>query len=663
MTQERLGDYRLIARIATGGMAELFLGRREGAAGFRKTVAIKRLLPHLTREAQVVQMFLNEAHIASRLEHPNVVQVFDLGQAGQDYFMAMELLDGRTLAEVLEASAARGELVPLGITVRILADACAGLHYAHEARGDDGQLLGVIHRDFNPANVFVTYDGRVKVLDFGIAKVQSLSQQSEPGVLRGKYYYMSPEMVTAQPMDRRADLFACGVMLYEILAGKLPFQANDVRTLVTAIAVAKVEAPSRTDASVPSMLDDLCLRLLRKDPAGRPPTAAAVKDTLERFLAYAGQSIGAPELAAYMERIFPPDEAGRRKIAELRNLDPTPGGLPLSSLGSAPSLARASQPAAQEEVRRAPEPQEHTPAGGKGGRSLAVPAAVVGVLLAGGFFLWRWHSKGSRAAASGHVEKAVGATAAGETHQAELDRARAALANGKLDDARDILEKVTGADPQSAPAHLLLGQVLVKQRYGQKAEAELRQAIRLAPRTIEAYRTLAGLEEEKGDVVEASKALEQAHQVAPEDAEVALALALLDGQRSDWKKEIALLEGVLQRTPKNAAAWAEEGFARFQLGEDARAAGDIAKAEKLDPRLARARYYEGFVDYKRGEVEKAVASYQEAAELDARSADALLALGDLYKAQSDPAKAKDAYQRALARDPQNAQAKSALGQK
>ncbi|HUB06330.1 MAG TPA: protein kinase [Myxococcales bacterium] len=661
MDQERVGEYRLIARIATGGMAELFLGRREGLAGFRKTVAIKRLLPHLTREPQVVQMFLNEARIASRLEHPNVVQVFDLGQSGQDYFMAMEFLDGRTLAEVLEASAARGELVPLGITVRVLADACAGLHYAHEARDDNGQVLGVIHRDFNPANVFITYDGRVKVLDFGIAKVQSLSQASEPGVLRGKYYYMSPEMVTAQPMDRRADLFACGVMLYEILAGKLPFQANDVRTLVTAIAVAKVSAPSAVDSAVPPLLDELCLRLLRKDPAGRPPTADAVKGVLEQFLSDAGQSIGAPELSEYMERLFPPDEPNRRKLSELRNLDPTPGGLPLASLGAAPlPVARA----APEPVRPArPTPPAPAPAVSQpewtGPRRSRLPLfaglGAVALLVAGGGWFLRHHHGGSKSGPASPSSAAADAS--------RIDKARKAFEKGKLDDARDLLEKTVADDPKSAAAHLLLGQVLLKQRYGQKAEAELRLAIKLEPKSIDAYRSLADLKLEQGDVVEAGKALEAARRAAPDNRDLVRALAQLYGQRGEWKEELPLLEALLKQDPKDAAAWADEGFARFNLGEDERAAQDIGKAEKLDPTLARAYYYEGFVDYKKDSVEKAVASYRKAADMDKKGTDALLALGDLYKAQNDDAKAKGAYQEALLRDPQNAAAKSALGMK
>ena len=648
MEQEQLGEYRLVARIATGGMAELFLGRREGPAGFRKTVAIKRLLPHLTREPQVVQMFLNEARIASRFEHPNIVQVFDLGQAGDDYFMAMEFLDGRTLGEVLEASAARGELVPLGIAVRVLADALAGLHYAHEARDDGGQLLGVVHRDFNPANVFVTYDGRVKVLDFGIAKIQSLSQASEPGVLRGKYYYMSPEMVTGQPIDRRADIFATGVMLYEILAGRLPFQANDVRTLVTAIAVAKVAAPSTIDAGVPASLDALCLKLLRKDPVGRPADADSVRLSLERFLVDANQSIGAPELGEYMVRLFPETDPGRRKMAELRSLDPTPGGIPMRALGTAPLAParpppKAEAPASEPRTGRAS--SEEKPARRWG--AVLVPL-IVGTLGGAGFFvaerlqsmnLFKSHPpakvvpkpppKQTGPTAPTSPTSPTGPKAApvpASTQQPELDKARAALDKGKLDAARETVEKVIVAEPGNASAHALLGAILLKQRYGQKAEAELRQAIKLAPQGLEAYRTLADLKTEQGDVMEASKVLEGAHRVAPQDLEISKALAALYAQRSEWKLAVALLEAVLTKNPKDAGAWADEGFAHFQLGDDAKAAADLGKALKLDANLAKAYYYEGFLDYKRGDVPKAVESYRTAAAKDKTSQASLLEL-------------------------------------
>jgi serine/threonine protein kinase/Flp pilus assembly protein TadD len=683
MEQEQLGEYRLVARIATGGMAELYLGRREGPAGFRKTVAIKRLLPHLTREPQVVQMFLNEARIASRFEHPNIVQVFDLGQAGNDYFMAMEFLDGRTLAEVLEASHARGELVPLGIAVRVLADALAGLHYAHEARDDGGQLLGVVHRDFNPANVFVTYDGRVKVLDFGIAKIQSLSQQSEPGVLRGKYYYMSPEMVTGQPIDRRADIFATGVMLYEILAGKLPFQANDVRTLVTAIAVAKVSAPSTVDEGVPPALDALCLKLLRKDPVGRPADADSVRLGLEKFLTDANQAIGAPELAGYMVRLFPETDPNRRKIAELRSLDPTPGGIAMRALGTAPPAGQRLPPPAPPpspspsgppavEPRASPAVSADKPAR-RWATAVVVPL-IVGTLGGAGFYLaerlpslalFKSHPASPGAAKVPAKPASKPATpppvAAGPSQQPELDKARAALAKGKLDAARETVEKVIAADAGNAAAHALLGGILLKQRYGQKAEAELRQAIKLAPQGLEAYRTLADLKTEQGDLMEASRALEAAHKVAPQDLDLGKALAALYAQRGEWKPAVALLDTVLLKAPKDAGAWADEGFAQFQLGDDAKAAADLGKALKLDPNLAKSYYYEGFLDYKRGDVPKAVESYRTAAEKDKTSQASLLELAELYKTEHDDAKARSVYQEVLARDPQNANAKQALG--
>jgi eukaryotic-like serine/threonine-protein kinase len=667
MDQEQLGEYRLVARIATGGMAELFLGRREGPAGFRKTVAIKRLLPHLTREPQVVQMFLNEARIASRFEHPNIVQVFDLGQAGDDYFMAMEFLDGRTLAEVLEASAARGELVPLGIAVRVLADALAGLHYAHEARDEGGQLLGVVHRDFNPANVFVTYDGRVKVLDFGIAKIQSLSAQSEPGVLRGKYYYMSPEMVTGQPIDRRADLFAAGVMLYEILAGRLPFEANDVRTLVTAIAVAKVNPPSAIDAGVPPALDALCLKLLRKDPVGRPADADAIRLALEKFLVDVHQSIGAPELGEYMVRLFPETDPNRRKMAELRNLDPTPGGIPMRALGTAPLPSQRAAPRSDPPAAQAPEPVSAGDSEGRPRRSWALPVALIILASIGAAgFLFRDslpHFTISRTPPVTHVTPKAPPkpTTAVASQQPELDRARAAMEKGKLDAARDMVEKAIGSDAANAAAHALLGEILLKQRYGQKAEAELRQAIKLAPQGLGAYRTLADLKVEQGDVMEASKVLEQAHKLAPQDLETTKALAALDAQRGEWKQDVALLELVLSKAPKDASASADEGFAHFQLGEDAKASAELGRALKLDPNLAKAYYYEGFLDYKRGDVPKAIASYRTAANKDKTSQASLLELAELYKAEKDDAKARGVYQEVLVRDPQNAAAKSALG--
>ena len=652
MEQETLGQYRLIARVATGGMAELFLARREGVAGFRKTVAIKRLLPHLSRDPDVVRMFLNEAHIASRLEHPNIVQVFDLGQVGADYYMAMEFLHGRTLSEVQEQSAKRGELVPIGLMARVVADACAGLHYAHEAKDGDGLPLEVVHRDFNPSNVFVTYDGRVKVLDFGIAKIQSLSHQSEPGILRGKYYYMSPEMVGGRAIDRRADLFAAGVMLYELATGRRPFEGEDVNQLLKAIATGDVQPPHEIDPSIPPALDALCLGLLSKNPDDRPGSAAAVRASLERLLASGPKPVGTAELAAYMTELFPEEDPERRRLEALRGSEPTPAAPaapPVAALAPPLPLALPAPPPRSQPARRFAR-----------GRIRVVGLALV-IVAGGGAILLR------------------GRTRAAPSRVDPLASAEAALGAGHLDAARAALERAVRDDPANARAHALLGETLARQRLGQRAEAELREALRLAPGSLAAYRSLATLETEQGDLAGAEKTLvaargaplddpagRRAHAVKPRRPADASTLAvdrdlgLLEGRLGRWTQAAALLGGVVKQRPTDAEAWANLGYAHYQLHDDSRAASELALARRLDPGLAVTYYYEGFLDYREGHPRKAIESYRAAAARDPHSAAALIALGQLYQAEKRAADSREAYAQALARDPDNASAKAAL---
>ena len=206
-------------------MAEVYLARRfDRQSGEQKeAVAIKKLLPHLLKDRSVVQMFVNEAKIIAQIDHPNVVRILELGNEGGEWFIAMELLDGRSFADLRSRAAERGKRVPLGITLRVLCDACRGLDAAHRARDEAGRELRIVHRDFTPDNVHVGSDGCVKVIDFGIAKAFNLGAGTEPGTLKGKFFYMSPEMIAGHAVDHRADLFAAGVMLYEQLCGRRPF--------------------------------------------------------------------------------------------------------------------------------------------------------------------------------------------------------------------------------------------------------------------------------------------------------------------------------------------------------------------------------------------------------------------------------------------------------
>ncbi|HLK99636.1 MAG TPA: serine/threonine-protein kinase, partial [Myxococcaceae bacterium] len=219
MTQQ-LGKYQLIRKLATGGMAEVFLAKAAGPMGFEKTLVVKRILPHLAEDPAFVEMFLSEAKLAAQLNHPNIVQIFDFGEADDAYFLAMEFIDGPNLRVLLKRASQQGVALPPAVCARLIATACEGLAFAHDfADPGTGELLGLIHRDISPDNVLVSRQGAVKVVDFGIAKAAGQSHKTRSGVIKGKLSYMPPEQLRAKQLDRRADVYALGVVLYELLTG------------------------------------------------------------------------------------------------------------------------------------------------------------------------------------------------------------------------------------------------------------------------------------------------------------------------------------------------------------------------------------------------------------------------------------------------------------
>jgi serine/threonine protein kinase len=216
---EQLGKYRRVATLGQGGMGTVFLAFAHGVGQFRKLLVVKELLPELTGKEGFIEMFLDEARLAARLDHPNVVQTFEVGHEGGRYFLAMEYLDGQPLSALIERMRERGGL-PLPVHLQILSEVLAGLQYAHELCDYDGRPLAVVHRDISPHNVFITYHGQVKIVDFGVAKAANASALTHPGVFKGKFGYAAPEQILGGPVDARADVFSVGVMLWQAIAGR-----------------------------------------------------------------------------------------------------------------------------------------------------------------------------------------------------------------------------------------------------------------------------------------------------------------------------------------------------------------------------------------------------------------------------------------------------------
>ncbi len=273
----RLGNFELMTRIAKGGMAEIFLARQTNVPGFERLVVVKKILPQLAEEPAFVRMFLEEARLAALINHPNVVQIHDVGVHDGQYFIAMEHISGVTVSALVRAAVREGgHGVSAAGALELTAQACAGLDAAHCLHDVAGSALGVVHRDVTPQNLMVTRAGLVKVLDFGIAKATARTRGTEVGTLKGKYPYMSPEQVRAEPLDARSDLFSLGAVLYELVTGKSPFERPSELEVLNAVNECRVPPPSRV-APLPPEVDRFVLRALAREPADRFQSAAEME--------------------------------------------------------------------------------------------------------------------------------------------------------------------------------------------------------------------------------------------------------------------------------------------------------------------------------------------------------------------------------------------------
>ncbi len=301
------GKYTLLRKLKTSGMAEVWLARQHGTGGFVKDIVIKRILPHLAEDEKLVTMFLDEARIAANLNHPNVVQIFDLGQDGKDYFIAMEYIRGYDLEQIEEQIKKRQIPFPIEIGVQIISDTCLGLAYAHDFKLPDGTPLNVVHRDVSPQNILLSETGVVKLIDFGIAKARTSSTKTQVGHTKGKICYMSPEQMMAKPLDRRSDIFSLGVVMYEMLCGVKPFDGENLLACYQCLKEGIVP-PRQIRGDIPPELERIIMKALAYNRDERYPTATAMRFDLQNFLTEQGVSLGPEHLSDFLKWLFaPPD--------------------------------------------------------------------------------------------------------------------------------------------------------------------------------------------------------------------------------------------------------------------------------------------------------------------------------------------------------------------
>ena len=293
--------YRVVEKLESGGMAEVFRAESEGLQGFRKQVAIKRVLPHLSSKKKFISMFLDEARLSAQLTHSNCVQVFDIGVGDSAFFIVMEFVDGANLKAIIEHIKKSGKDFPVEAAVYISLEICKGLAYAHELTDPNGVPLYIVHRDMSPPNVLITKHGEIKIVDFGLAKANSQLEKSEPGIIKGKFSYLAPEAAMGQEVDARTDIFAVGIILWELLAGQRLFLGDTDFQTVKKVQAAQVPSISQINKKVPPELERIVNRALAREPAQRYRNARDLGRDLSKFLFTFGVPVSTFDIATLVQ--------------------------------------------------------------------------------------------------------------------------------------------------------------------------------------------------------------------------------------------------------------------------------------------------------------------------------------------------------------------------
>lgn len=395
LPRESLGGFRLLRKLGTGGMAEIYLGHRIRSTGGSQYAAVKVMLPSLVADEASVQMFLDEARITASIDHPYVCRVLDFGVDDGLPYLATEYVMGEVLSDLIEALHANpeGRIVSRSLIAQVIAQVCEGLHAAHETHNEEGKHLGIVHRDVAPQNVMVGYDGYVRVLDFGIARSTEQLHNTQHGVVKGRFAYMAPEQMESSRVDRRADVWALGVMLWEGVTGRRLFKRPELHQTMRAVMADPLPALLRSGEDIPLVLHDIIERAVVRDPRGRFSNASEMSVELSRY-----SSTGAPQIAAWMQRLFPGRfETKKRELRELSGVvrtmpalstgpHPVPVQTVVSQSGIRYTTYSSGLPFRAQSSDRAPQP--NTRSGWRGHRmSKAVLAMMVSAVVTGSLLM------------------------------------------------------------------------------------------------------------------------------------------------------------------------------------------------------------------------------------------------------------------------------------
>jgi tetratricopeptide (TPR) repeat protein/tRNA A-37 threonylcarbamoyl transferase component Bud32 len=606
----KFGKYLLLDRIAVGGMAELYRAMITGAEGFEKLIAIKKLLSHLTAQENLVNAFIEEAKLAALLQHQNIVQIYDFGCMDGDYFIAMEHLFGKDLRLIMDKSEERGRPLTLEYALYIASRVCEGLDYAHHLKDLEGNPLHIIHRDISPPNIIITYEGEVKIVDFGIAKAATQNTATMEGVIKGKVSYMSPEQAGGESIDQRSDIFSTGILIYEMLTGKRMFDGEPLQVLPK-VREAEFEPLDQVVKDLPPELYDIVHRALAKEPDQRYQSSGDMLCDVEECMHKNGLRVTARVLSQYMRDLFKEEIAAEegtlRETAQIQPVDNSEASLETQALATKREKTKALS-------------ADELPAIARGGknryRAIAVFALVViGVVFALQFkegAVWQ-PEKADSVSTVKPSNQGKGITGrpsnAGvskpETAEAKpvatekLEAGLRALREERYPEAVALFEDVLAREPVlktevSRPyAQALVGQAsLLAEHFPGKAEALFLKAIKSDPTSVQAHFQLGHLYVKQKEYIKAIGVYESAAKLDPQFSETYFNLAFIYAV----KKEYAKAEEMYNRVVELAPPYVDEALYNLALvqerqGKRAESIKNLEKALKINPKNEMAKKY------------------------------------------------------------------------
>lgn len=554
----RFGKYLLMEKLAVGGMAQLYRAKITGVQGFEKLIAVKTILPHLANEKELLTSFIDEAKLAALLHHQNIVQIYDFGPVEGSYFIAMEYLFGKDLRHIFSKSQEKASPVSNELALYIISRVCSGLDYAHNLKDYQGKSLNIIHRDISPQNIFITYEGEVKIVDFGIAKAASQSTITQFGMIKGKISYMSPEQASGQPIDHRSDLFSTGILLYEMVTHKRMFTGADTLQILAKVSKAEFEPPEVACSGLPPKIYQIINKSLTKDRDQRYQSCGEMLADIEECMAALSLRPSARSLSQYMKELFKEEIA-----AECRTMQ----DLPITEAVCEPAVAEEGKP--DQEVHEKPAPIEKVKEEGvkkkRGVLYGGIAAVLIALIVVFAFWLRERPAlvKPVQPAAPDPSLKTIpgqGPSTAGKGPASDVEaKALSDQAAGMMEknpkEAKSLLLKAIQLDPANLQSHFQLGSVYMKLKDYPQAIETFQKVGQLDPKYPAAFFNLGYLYAMKKDYSKSEEMYDRVVKLSPSYLDEALFnLGMVQEKQGKRKQSIENLERALSVNPNNEMA-------------------------------------------------------------------------------------------------------------